>query len=469
MFRVTLDEGGFLMTKNLRFNKWIALFLVGLFLFLATSSGILESNNQAKGTAAAAENNQEAYVVPVHGTIERGLYAFMRRAFEDANEEGADLILLDIDTPGGTLEAAFDIKDLITQEEIPVVAYVSGRAISAGAFLALASDELYMRQGSNMGAAEARAGEEIADEKVMSVWESEMRSVAALRGRDPDIAAAMVRQEMEIEGLVESGRLLTLSSAQAVEYEMADGEVASQAELFEVLGFEGAEVTEYPMEWAERFARFLTSPVVASILMSIGMAGIIIELTSSGFGIAGAVGLLCFALFFGGHIFAGLAGYEVLLFFGLGIIFLLMEALAAGFGIFGLLGLVSSGFAIVLSAESTEQGLMILLYSILGTIVVLVVAFKFIVRSKFLDRIILKHTEDKDQGYVGTNVTYKDYLNKEGVTETPLRPAGTAIIEDNRVDVVSEGGYIPEKSNIKVVKVEGSRILVRKIDDNTEE
>ncbi|UMZ72898.1 NfeD family protein [Natranaerofaba carboxydovora] len=453
------------MAKNLRLNKWITLFLTGLFLFLAISSGMLESNNQAKGSVSAAESDKEVYVVPVHGTIERGLYAFMRRAFEDANEEGADMILLDIDTPGGTLDAAFEIKDLITQEELRVVAYVSGRAMSAGAFLALASDELYMRRGSNMGAAEARAGEEIADEKIMSAWESEMRSVAEMRGRDPEIAAAMVRQEMEIEGLVESGRLLTLSSAQALEHEMADGEVANQEELFEMLGFEGAEVTEYPMEWAERLARFLTSPVVASILMSIGMAGIIIELTSSGFGIAGAVGLLSFALFFGGHIFAGLAGYEVLLFFALGIILLLIEALAAGFGVFGLLGLVSSGFAIVLSAESTEQGLMILLYSILGTIVVLVVAFRFIVRSKFLDRIILKHTEDKDQGYVGTNVTYKDFLNKEGVTETPLRPAGTAIIEGDRVDVVSEGGYIPGQSKIKVVKVEGSRIVVRKIDD----
>ncbi len=430
---------------------WTALLIIGVYLLsLPAVSG-----------DDGRDESQEVYVVPVEGTIERGLYAYMNRAFEDAGEENADLILLEIDTEGGMLDAAFKIKDLIVQENIPVYAYVRGRAMSAGAFLAFAADELYMSPGSNMGAAEARMGDQPADEKVMSAWESEMRSVAELRGRDPDIAAAMVREEMEIEGLVDSGRLLTLSASEAVEYEMADGIVENYQELFEKTGFEGAEIIEYPMAWAEVLARFLTSPIVASILMSIGMAGVIIELTSAGFGIAGTVGLASLGLFFGGHIFAGLAGYEVLLFFALGIVMLLIEAVAAGFGIFGLLGIVSSGFAIVLSAEDTEQGLTLLVYSILGTIIILVVAFRFLVRSRFWDKIVLRHTEDKDKGYVGPNENYKDFQDKEGVTQTPLRPAGTAIIDGDRVDVVSEGGYIEEKKEIKVVKVEGSRIIVR--------
>ncbi len=450
------------MDLNRRLYKWIVVLLVGVFLFLVSSTGM---DGSLTGFGEAREETKEVYVVPVHGTIERGLHAFMGRAFEGANEEGADLILLDIDTPGGTLDAAFRIKDLILQEDIPVFAYVTGRALSAGAFLALASDELYMRPGSNMGAAEARMGDMPADEKVMSAWESEMRSVAELRGRDPDIAAAMVREEMEIDDLVSSGRLLTLSSSQAKEYGMADGLAADYTELLEKIGFEGSQVTEYPMAWAEVLARFLTSPVVASILMSIGMAGVIIELTSAGFGIAGTIGLICFGLFFGGHIFAGLAGYEVLLFFAVGIVLLLVEALAVGFGIFGLLGIASSGFAIVLSAEDTEQGLTLLIYSVIGTIVVLVVAFKFLVTSRFWDRIVLRHTENKEQGYVGTNVSFRDLLGKKGITETPLRPAGTAIIDGNRVDVVSEGGYIPGKSNIEVIKVEGTRIIVRKIEN----
>lgn len=446
---------------ELRLQKWIVIFLIGTYLLLSYTPGLFHLTTEMKATAQV--ESKEAYIVPIEGTIERGLYAFMQRAFQSAKKENADMILLDIDTQGGTLDAAFKIRDLIVKEDIPVIAYVNHRAISAGAFLALASDELYMTPGSSMGAAEARAGDEIADEKVMSVWESEMRGVAKLRGRNPDVAAAMVRQEMEIEGLVEKGELLTLLSSEAVEYEMADGLASDYNELFKKVGFKDVKTVEYPMAWAEVLARFLTSPVVASILMSIGMAGIIIEITTSGFGIAGALGLLSFGLFFGGHIFAGLAGYEVLLFFLLGVTLLLVEAVLAGFGIFGILGAVSSGFAVVLSAENTEQGLTILLYSVIGTIVVLAVAFKFLVKSKFFDRIILKHTEDKEEGYVGTNVEFHNFINKKGITVTPLRPAGTAKIEGKRVDVVSEGGYIPENNNIEVIKVEGSRIIVREL------
>ncbi|ACB84776.1 protein of unknown function DUF107 [Natranaerobius thermophilus JW/NM-WN-LF] len=426
-------------------------------------SGLFIHFEEVQAQSLADTGEKTVYQVPVEGNIERGLSAFLNRAFESAQEENADLIVLDINTPGGALDASFEIKDLIVNEEIPVYAFVNSQAISAGSYLALASDEIYMRPTGTMGAAEARMGTEVADEKVMSVWETEMRTVAKERDRDPDIAAAMVRREMEIEGLVSENQLLTLSAEEAKEHGMAEGIVNNYDELLEKTGYEGANIVEYPMEWAERMARFFTSPAVASILLTLGMAGLVIELSSPGLGLPGLVGLLCFGLFFGGHIFAGLAGYEVLLFFIVGIILLLIEAIAAGFGVMGLAGIVSFGFAIVISAESTEQGLMMLLYSLLGTIIVLVIAFRYFVRSRFWDRIILNHSESKDQGYVGTNTEYKNLVGESGVTEGPLRPAGTAQISGERIDVISEGGYIPEGTPVQVSKVEGSRVIVKEI------
>ncbi|OWZ83056.1 NfeD family protein [Natranaerobius trueperi] len=421
----------------------------------------------SNGAGASSDSEQTVYVVPVEGNIERGLYAFMNRAFESAKEENADMILLDINTPGGTLDAAFDIKDLIVYEDIPVNAFVSGRAASAGAFLALAADELYMGPSTNMGAAEARMGQEVADEKVMSMWESEMRSVA--EDRDPEIAAAMVRREIEINGLVSQGELLTINEREAKEHGMADGVVSDYQGLLNKTGFDNAEIIEYDMAWAERLARFITSPTVASILLTLGMAGLIIEITTMGFGVAGSISLLSFGLFFGGHIFAGFAGYEVLLFFLAGIVLLLLEAFVAGFGVLGLLGIVSFGFAITMSAENTQLGMMMLLYSIIGTVIILAVAFRFFVKSRFWDRIILRHQEEKDHGYVGTNTEHRELVGLTGKTETPLRPAGTARIEYERIDVVSEGGYIPQNKEIKITEVEGSRIVVQELIKEEEE
>ncbi len=443
--------------------KKITVFIC-LILIVAGSIGMAGFIGQEESLEAKSKNTSDytAYVVPVENEIERGLQAFLERAFNSARDENADLIVLDLNTPGGTLEAAFEIRDLIVEENIPIYAYVNPDAISAGAYLALAADGIYVRSsGSYMGAAEARMGPEKADEKVMSYWESRMRDAAELNDRDPDIAAAMVRSEMEIDGLVEENELLTMSGSQALEHGMADGEVDTYEELFAKAGFENAQVEEYGMEWAERLARFFTNPAVASILLTLGMAGLIIEITSPGLGVPGLLGLISFGLFFGGHIFAGLAGYEVLLLFVAGVILLIVEAIMAGFGIFGIVGIISFGFAIVLSAESTDQGLMILLYSLLGTIIVLAVAFRYFVRTRFWDRIILRHSESREQGYVGTNIEHRNLKGEVGVTETPLRPAGTAKIAGRRTDVVSEGGYLEQGRSIEVVDVQGSRIVVR--------
>ncbi len=405
------------------------------------------------------------YVVPVKGAVEHGLKSYLERAFGEAEKKDAAALVLEFNTPGGRIDAAQEIRELIVEAPFPVYAYVKPHALSAGAYLSLACDRLFMAPGGTIGAAEPRTGlaaEETTDEKLLSFWEGEMRTTAELRGRDPDIAAAMVRKEISIPGVVESGKLLTLTTKQAESLGFIDGVFNSRAELLEHLGLEETRVVTEEMSAAEKLARFITNPVVSTLLITIGLAALVLEIFTAGFGVAGSISILSFALFFGGHILAGLAGYEVIVLFLTGVVLLVMEAFVAGFGILGAAGIIALIASILLSAANTGEGLRILIISFFLAAAIIAVSLRFLVKSRWLSSVILSYREDKELGYVGPKQAL-ELLGKEGITLTPLRPSGTAEIEDLRVDVVSDGGFVPVNTLVKVVTIEGPRVVVRQI------
>lgn len=437
--------GGFLL------RRFIALFLIVLFSGLPAWA--------IPGTAAPAE--QVVYVIPLTGPVEPGLHSFLERSFQDAERAGAQIILLELNTPGGRVDSASAIRDLIFDSPVPIYAYVRYSAISAGAFLALACQALYMAPGSSIGAAELRdlTGEAVG-EKELSYWESQMRTVAERQGKDPQIAAAMVRREIEIEGLDTAEELLTLTSAEAEEIGFTDGIFASRADLLTHLGYQDAAVILAEQSPAERLARFITHPTVAILLITIGLAALMIEVMTAGFGVAGLISMLAFALFFGGHIIAGFAGMEVILLFMLGVVLLLVEAFFPNFGIIGLAGVVAIVASVVLSASTAQEGLRIFATAMLFSVLILLIALRFLKRSGLLTQLILQFSETREQGYVGpADMTY--LLGQEGVALTPLRPSGTAVINGERTDVVSEGGFIAQEAAVIVTAVEGTRVVVR--------
>ncbi|UNC93134.1 NfeD family protein [Candidatus Contubernalis alkaliaceticus] len=427
--------------------------IVAVFLLLLSFSSLL----------MAAE--EMVYFVPVRDAVEHSLKIFLDRSFKEAEQNNASAVILEFNTPGGRVDAAQEIKDLILQTEVPVYAYVRPQAVSAGAYLAMACDRLYMSPGSTIGAAELRQGitsEEVTDEKLLSNWEAEMRTVAELRGRDPEIAAAMARREISIPDVVNSGQLLTLTTGQAQSLGFIDGVFNSRAELLEHLGLEDAQVINKQMSSAERLARFVTHPVTSTILLTIAFAALIIEILTAGFGVGGSISILAFTLFFGGHIIAGLAGYEVVILFLMGILLLLTEAFIAGFGILGLAGIGSLIASILLSAAETGEMVTNLVIALILSSIIIGVSLRYLVKSKFLSNIILSFKEDKDLGYVGPQQAFQ-LLDKEGITLTPLRPSGTAEFDGSRIDVVSEGGFIDVNLTVKVVQVDGPRVIVREL------
>lgn len=253
-----------------------------------------------------------------------------------------------------------------------------------------------------------------------------------------------------------------MSPEKALDVGYSEGTAESLEDLLKKLHLEDAKVEHAEVSFAEKVARFLTHPIVIPILLSIGSLGLVVELYSPGFGIPGFMGLSALMLFFYGHLVAGLAGMETLLLFIAGIVLIILELFLPG-GIAGIIGLIAVVASLFLASGSIKvMALSILIataVSIAASILLTRVLGK---RMKFFKKFILTDSTNTESGYV-SNVSRHDLVGKIGVTHTPLRPSGTVIIDDERLDVVSEGTFTEKDKKVKVVKVEGSRIVVREI------
>lgn len=418
---------------------------------------------------SSAQSDSPVYRIQVTGTIEMGLAPYIERALGEAREAGAPAAVLDLDTPGGRVDAAWEIIDAVRDAGIPVYAYVNRRALSAGAMIALSAEGLYMRPGSTIGAATPVIGEgRKASEKMVSAMRSEFRALAEERGFDPRIAEAMVDEEVEVEGVVEAGKLLTLTTEEAIELGVATAEVDDYPALLARIGLAGANTVDPVPNWAERIVRFLTNPAVAPLLLSLGFLGLLIEIRTPTFGLAGAVGLGCLAAFFGARLIVNLAGTEELLLLGGGIVLLLVEAFVVpGFGVTGALGIVAvlgSAYMSMLGRFPTTVDL-VNTAGIIGLSIVLVavlafVLFRHLPHSRSLSGVLLKSETSRDTGYLSAPER-EELVGMIGVAATDLRPSGTAIIDDERVDVVTEGPWIEEGTRVVVLHAESYRHVVR--------
>lgn len=413
-------------------------------------------------TAKSAD--QKVHVIPIEDTVEKGLSKFIERSFEQAKSERAKHIILDINTPGGAVDAALEIADTIRASDIPVTAFVNHRALSAGAFIALNADQIYMTPNGKMGAAAIIDGEgNAADQKSESLWLAEMSDAAEKQGRNPKYALAMADVDIDAkEAGAPKGELLTFNTDRALQFGYAEGEAKNMDDLLQKLNLADASVQYDEVSFAEKVARFLTHPIVIPILLSIASLGLIVELYSPGFGVPGTMGVTALLLFFYGHLVAGFAGYETLFLFLAGIVLIILELFLPG-GIVGVIGLICVVVSLFLAAGSfTEMAISILIATAVSIIAVILLTKVLGKRMKFFKKFILTDSTNKESGYV-SNETRDDLVGQIAVTATALRPSGTIVFGDERIDVVSEGAFIDKDEQVKIVKAEGSRIVVRKV------
>lgn len=263
--------------------------------------------------------SDKVYHVPIEAEVEKGLKAFLERAFKEATENNAEAIVLEIHTPGGFVDAATDIGKLIDEAPIKVIAFINSKAHSAGAFIALHADEIYMVPNGTIGAAAVidSAGN-AADEKANSAWLAQMRAAAETSGRDPKYALAMANKRIDIPELAPVGELLTLSADEALEVGYSEGTASSLEDVLVLADLKGSEVIGMEPTLSEQVARIITNPVVVPILLSLASLGLVLELYSPGFGVPGLVGLSSLGLFFFGHTIAGFLATKQLYYLLLG-------------------------------------------------------------------------------------------------------------------------------------------------------
>jgi len=423
--------------------------------------------------AAPAAGQPQVVRVPVTGTVEMGLAPFIERVVEEAEAAGADAVVLDIETQGGRVDAALRITSAVGRARVPVYAFVNMYAYSAGAMIALSAERVLMREGAVMGAATPVDGSGTkASEKMVSAMRAQMRAMSEARGLDPAVAEAMVDEEIALPGVAEAGKLLTVTTQAAVDLGYATA-VADWDGVLAALELEEPDVAVASVNWAERIVRFFTNPVIAPFLLSLGFLGLLVEIKTAGFGLAGTAGLISLALFFGAHLLIGLAGAEDVILVGVGAVLVLVEILVVpGFGIFGIAGILAllAGLVMAQVGSMPDRGDFVQAGSVLLAAMVLVSMtawslLRSLPGSWRLRRsgVILGESTDRDEGYTSAEVR-SELVGQEGVAITDLRPAGVGLFGDERVDVVSESEWIEEGTRIRVMSAEGYRHVVRPVD-----
>ena len=427
--------------------------LAGLLLMLFSPSA---------GAAGVESDIEKVYIISVENAVEQGLSSYMERAFGVvAQDPLAKLVILEIDTPGGLVTAAQSIRKTIESCPLETVALVKGGAISAGTYIAMSCDKIAMQPGTTIGDVEPRVGNEPADEKFLSYWRAEMSSLAEAHGRDKEIAKAMVDRGAVIEGLKQEGQLLTLTAYEAMEVGYADYLVADRHELKAVYGLAHADDASVESSAAEKMARFITNPAVAPFILMIGIAGVIIEVLTAGFGVAGIVGGGCLVLYFAGHYIAGLTGLGGILLFAVGVVLMIVEALIPGFGVPGICGILCFTASIILMAPDFQTGVQSFAIALVGAMILIGLAVKFLSKSKYWDKISLQTSLGKEGGYISQQEDFHIYIGRKGKSMTALRPAGIVALDDGkRLDVVSEGEFIEQGQPVVIVQADGPRVVV---------
>ena len=442
---------------------------------------------------ATAATNGPVCVVTVREDISRNTLFLLRRAVKEAGARDAVALVIEMDTNGGSLQATEDILQLLQHAPVKTYTFVNTKAYSAGAIIASATDRIYMAPGGVIGAATpilVMPGQGVQEmpaaerEKMNSATRALVRATAQQKGHNPEVFEAMVDKELGLTvagtNVCEKGKLLTLTTQEAVrEYGtpakalLAAGKVTSVGELLALVGLGQAEVFTVKPFGFELLARWIS--VISPLLILVGFIAIWVELKAPGLGVPTVVAVAAFGIYFLGYFAAGMAGWEELALFGLGVVLLALEIFVIpGFGVVGVAGLLAITGALLLAMVEHWPGTRwpdggqwqgaILRFGIGigGAVAVGALLARWLPKTVLFQRLELGKTLSAADGYTSSRGEAKSLLGTEGVAETVLRPAGKGRFGERLVDVVTEGDFIQKDERIRIVAVEGARVVVTK-------
>ncbi len=440
-------------------------------------------------------NEKIFYQIDLKKEIGSTTWIYVKNGYNEAVEVNADAVIINMNTYGGTVVHADSIRTTILNSEIPTYVFIDNNAASAGALIAIACDSIYMKKGANIGAVTVvnQTGEAMPD-KYQSYMRSTIRSTAEAKGkdtvmvkgkevirwrRDPLIAEGMVDQRIVVPGIVDSTMVITFTTEDAIKHHYCEGEANSVNDIIEnKLGVEDYKIIRYKPSTLDEIMGWLTSPVVQGILITVMFLGIFYEVRTPGVGFPGLAAVIAATLYFAPLYIEGLAQYWEILIFFIGLIMIFIEIFfIPGFGILGLGGIIIMVAGLVLalvnnvnfSFEEVEiPDLRRSLYTVVSGITVAFALIIFIIsrfgKGRMFKFIALTKEEKKEDGYIAVDHSLFKLVEKEGISQTILRPAGKIIIDNEYYDAVSLYGYIEPETKIKVVKFENAQLYVIKID-----
>jgi membrane-bound serine protease (ClpP class) len=420
---------------------------------------------------------QHVLVIEIANEVDVGMASYVERAVAEAEKDHA-VILLHVNTLGGALDAAIKIRDAILNAKVPLtIAFVDKRAISAGSLISLAAKKIVMSSGSTMGAATPiYATGEKASEKVNSYMRAEMKSTAETNHRDPRFAVAMVDETNGLDSstgiILPPGKLLTLTTNDAIKIKYADTTAETIDAALASVGIQATDIINTEESFGDKLIRFLTSAIVSSLLIMIGMAGAFYTIKTGHFGAITMAAVTAFALFFGGQYITNIAPFIAIILFLVGITLLLIEVSPVPtFGLAGVLGIIGvvaglflalAGDLKTLTPDRETQTFVTLAIALSGVIILGYLIIKYGPKAEWLQKFRLLATT-ADTTFYATEQSL--LIGKKGITQTMLRPAGIVLIEDRKIDAITNGEFISPGTTVSVIQMTGNRVVVQAINE----
>ena len=438
-----------------------------LILLLTISTGVL----------SAQQTQKKVFTFAIDQDIDPGMNRRVKLAIDQAEALKVDVILIEMDTYGGAVTDADEIRTRILESKIPVYVFINKDAASAGALISIACDSIYMAPGASIGAATVVNGTDgaAAPDKYQSYMRSMMRSTAEATGRNPQIAEAMVDEKLVVPGISDSSSVITFSVTEAIQNGFCEGEYASVKEILAAQGLQSAEIIAYEEKTVDTIISFFLSPAGSGILILLIIGGIYFELQTPGVGFPLAVALTAALLYFIPYYLNGLAENWEILAFVIGIILLVVEFfIIPGFGVFGVAGIVLTlgglvlgmlpnqafDFELVPSSQLFGALLTVILAALAGIGMVFWLTPKVNEWGAF-KHLTLASTQDRSQGYTSSTYT-EDMLGKTGKVHSRLRPSGKVEIEGEIYDAYSRGEFLEQGEAVEVISTEGTSLRVKK-------
>ncbi len=429
------------------------------------------------------------YKIDIHKDINPTTRLYLSEGMKEARSIQAEAIIIDMNTYGGTVVDADSMRSSVLYSSIPVYVFINNNAASAGALIAIAGKKIFMNKGAAIGAATVveQTGS-AAPDKYQSYMRGIIKTTAEFHGkdtiisgrdtiykwkRDPKIAEAMVDARVYIPLISDTGKVLTLTTEEALKYGYCDGVAKNIDEIVEkYLFIPKYELVIYQPSWYEDIKGFLLNPIFQGILIMIIVAGIYFELQSPGIGFPSIAALTAAVLYFTPLCMDGVAQYWEIIIFGIGLILIALEIFVIpGFGIAGVSGIILSVTGLLLALlnnndfdfkpiETSDLFRSFLTVSggVLSGFLLILYGASRIGKQGILKKIAL---DAEINSSIVTIVEKESLVGKNGITLTVLRPSGKVMVEGEIYDAISETGqFINEGIEVKILKQETAQIYV---------